>query len=196
MNNIPKSKFGHPSWSQIEYNMYSRYIPNREVMNKVEKYVKMNNMCNASAMHVRITDLAIHLQRKRKHISLESYFNYVESREIDEPVYLLTDNPETQKLFLDKYGDKKILVYERIIDSKSQVPVLFIHSSNSHSRMKGTMKNISLPEDHRFTSLEHTVIDVLIAAHSKHFKSSGFSSLSELVKMFSLIGKNDRGWCR
>ena len=27
-----------------------------------------------------------------------------------------------------------------------------------------------LPDDHRFTSLEHTLIDVLIAAHSRHFK--------------------------
>ena len=66
MNNIPKSKFGQPGWSQIEYNMYSRYAPTREVMMKVTAFVKKHRMCEASAMHLRMTDLSQHLAKKRK----------------------------------------------------------------------------------------------------------------------------------
>jgi len=52
-----------------------------------------------------------------------------------------------------------------------------------------------LAEDHRFTTLEHTLIDVIIAAHAQTFKPSSFSSLSDLVRMFEHIGKRERGWC-
>ena len=90
MNNIPKSKFGYPSWSTIEYNMYSRYSPNREIMAKVKLYVQQYNICNASAMHLRTTDLSQHLARKKKSVNINSYYEFVESRPKDEPVYLLT----------------------------------------------------------------------------------------------------------
>jgi len=39
------------------------------------------------------------------------------------------------------------------------------------------------------------LIDVIVAAHAKVFKPSGFSSLSDLVRMFEGIGKGERGWC-
>jgi hypothetical protein len=102
---------------------YSKYIPTRAVMAKVTAFVRQHNMCNASAMHLRITgdrlssphiptvsslhtnptfdsficaDMAQHMARKKKAVNIESYFHYVESRPPDEPVYLLTDNPESQ----------------------------------------------------------------------------------------------------
>ena len=56
--------------------------------------------------------------------------------------------------------------------------------------------NETLAEDHRYTTLQNTLIDVLIAAHAHHFKPASFSSLSELVSTFSHIGKRDRGWCK
>ena len=43
----------------------------------------------------------------------------------------------------------------------------------------------TLPLDFRFTSLKHTLIDILIAAHADAFKGTPFSSVSELVRMFS-----------
>lgn len=174
-NNIPKNRVGFPSWHEIEYRMYSRFEPTREVMQKVDAFVKRFNICNASAMHLRVTDLAIHLARKKKVVNLESYFHFVESRPADEPVYLLTDNPKSQKLFLDKYGPKKIIVYSKITDEEHQQPVA---SSLKKGDPRGialvsqplATTNVTVPqlaEDHRFTTLEHTLIDVLIAAHSK-----------------------------
>ena len=52
----------------------------------------------------------------------------------------------------------------------------------------------SRPVDYRHTTLEHTIIDVLIAAHTKHFKPSLYSSLSDLVRNYHAIGKHDWNW--
>lgn len=185
-NGIPKNRFGYPTWTEIEYRMFSRYVPVREVMLKVNDYVRLHNICNCSAMHIRSTDLDMVMgERKRTH--LPSYYHFVESRPPEEPVFLLTDSPETQQHFLTKYGRNKILVYHDIDPVSKQKP-LVIKSDNY-----ATSGNLTA--DHRYTTLEHTLIDVLIAAHAKHFKASVFSSLSDLVKMFDLIGKRDRSWC-
>jgi len=230
MNNIPKNKFGMPSWNEIEYKMYSRFVPNREVMTKVNAFVTKHRICNASAMHIRVTDLAVHMARKKKGVNINAYVEFVESRPAEEPIYLLTDNPTTQRLFLEKYGRKKILVYEDIKGNEEQQAVqltnkvndlagMIIHGgdSNPPSAVAGNSSppprrgggvghgkakhhhhrggNNSLSEDHRFTTIDHTLIDVLIAAHAKNFKPAIFSSLSDLVSMFKSIGYRDRGWC-
>lgn len=200
MNNIPKSRFGLPSWAEIERRMYSRYLPNREIMQKVGQFVDRYNICNSSAMHMRTTDLDRQMG-ERKRTNFQSYFKFVESRPAEERVFLLTDDPKTQRVFLNKYGGDKVLVYSEIAEAHRQPPLVLLSSSGSG---KGTGNGTAaaspphataLAEDHRFTSLEHTLIDVLIAAHAKVFKPSGFSSLSDLVRMFESIGKQDRGWC-
>ena len=223
MNDIPKN---NPRWSTIEYNMYSRYSANREVMNKVTAFVQAHNVCSISAMHLRTTDLSVHLARKNKAVNIDSYFAFVESRPVDEPVFLLTDNPDSQKLFLDKYGPKKILVYSVIPSAEQQRPFITVDNSNSSDVIAGpnravvehnqtskglrggvladssrskhldSSRNVKkLTEDHRYTSLEDALIDVLIAAHAKTFKPAMYSSMSDLVKLFSSIGKRDKGWC-
>jgi hypothetical protein len=53
-----------------------------------------------------------------------------------------------------------------------------------------------MAEDHRYTTLEHTLVDVLIAAHAKDFKPALYSSLSDLVTLFAQIGKRERRWCQ
>lgn len=208
MNNIPKHRFGHPTWGEIEYHMYSRYFPRREIMYQALYYVEKYNICNASAMHIRQTDMALAVERKsngRKKMSIASYIRYVDSRPADEPVFLLTDNPQTQQFFLDKYGPQKILVASSMNESMNQLPMHVQRSSDiAHLLLNGKpLTDSTLPvgsgsikaEDHRFTTLENTLLDVLIAAHAKDFKASIFSSLSELVHMFGQVGKRDRGWC-
>lgn len=237
MNNIPKNRHGLPSWAQIEYNMYSRYFPTREVMLKATKFVEKYNMCNSSAMHMRTTDLDKSMG-ERKRTNFQSYFKFVESRPAEEKVFLLTDDPKTQRIFTKKYGSDKIIVYSEIAEAHEQPPLFVtagLHrggkwahphsgtnggggsnggshggsSGGSSAGGSGSSALLStsaattavaaiapvLEEDHRFTTLEHTLIDVIIAAHAREFKPSGFSSLSDLVKTFENIGKRDRGWC-
>lgn len=174
MNNIPKNRFGSPTWGQIEHNMYSKFVPTQRIMKKVKDYVKKHDVCNAASMHLRLTDLEDQIKAQKKQhqgINVDAYMSFVESHD---KVFLLTDNPETQRQFLEKYPSK-ILVYNKI------------ESSSGDASMR--------PVDFRHTTLEHTIIDVLIAAHSKQFKPSLYSSLSDLVKNFHHIGKRDWNFC-
>lgn len=209
MNNIPKNKFGQPSWGQIERNMYSRYWPSVRLMRIVTDYVERFNICSSSAMHLRLTDMTTHLTKKKKVVNINSYMDFVESRPADEAVFLLTDNPESQRQFLEKFGQKKILTYQTIAPAAHQRNILGAHGVGPSVKFTGgttslahmdispsALSNGSLPGDHRFTTLEHALIDILIAAHSKSFKAAAFSSLSDLVNTFRDIGKRDRGWCR
>jgi len=209
MNNIPKNKFGQPSWGQIERNMYSRYWPSVRIMRVVTEYVRRHKLCSASAMHLRLTDMTTHLTKKKKFVNLNSYYDFVESRPAGEPIFLLTDNPGSQKLFLDKYGRERILVYQEIAPISQQKHLLDTAGAGPSVRFTGGVTSLnsmdvapsaldpngSLPGDHRFTTLEHALIDILIAAHTKNFKAAAFSSLSDLVLTFRDIGKRDRGWC-
>ena len=159
---------------------------------------------------------------ERKRTNFHSYFKFVESRPADEKIFMLTDDPKTQRIFLNKYGPNKVVVFSEIAEAHEQPP-LFIAGGvvrNKTAEIQGmeiwfmpdTLLNISifflwkflffnsiaapvLADDHRFTSLEHTLIDVIIAAHAKEFKPAGFSSLSHLVDTFRSIGKGERGWC-
>lgn len=197
MNGVPKIRFGYPTWAQIEYAMYSKFIPTKEIMMRVDEYVNEHNVCNITSMHIRTTDLATHMARKRQHVNLQAYYDHVDSVPVNESVYLLTDNPTTQKLFLDKYGSNRILVYRNIVDQSQQHPIRYRHNGRHNQLMHSNSEsNITLPDDHRYTSLQHTIIDILIAAHSRDFKPAMYSSLSDLVKLFSAIGKNDRHWCK
>jgi len=204
MNNIPKNRHGLPTWSEIEHRMYSRYIPNRDIMIKATKFIEKHNICNSSAMHLRTTDLD-RLMNERKRTNIHSYFKFVESRPEEEKIFLLTDDPKTQKIFLRKFGPQKIIVYNEIAEAHEQPPLFVLSGGNrtitsAAASMSGTeptaTASATLAEDHRFTTLEHTLIDVIVAAHAKIFKPSGFSSLSDLVKMFESIGKQSRGWCQ
>jgi hypothetical protein len=87
MNGIPKRRFGHPTWWQIEYDMFSKFIPNGRVINKVNSFVRENNICNISSMHIRMTDLQT-IMPARKKISLSGFFTFVE--EAPHPVFLMT----------------------------------------------------------------------------------------------------------
>ena len=192
MNNIPKSRHGFPTWNEIEYRMYSRYFAKPRIMQTVEAYVQQYNVCQSSAMHIRTTDMQKSLESKhRRTTNMEAYFHFVESRPPQEPVYLLTDSPQTQATFLSRYGPQKILVYAVIPNITAPAPPTI-----STTESTSVVASSALPTDYRYTTLEHTLVDILIAGHSREFKGSPFSSLTELVKMFGDIGRRDRGWCR
>ena len=210
MNNIPKNKFGQASWGQIERNMYSRYWPSVRVMAIVDAYVRRHNVCQGAAMHLRLTDMSTHMSRKKKVVNVNSYFDFVESRPAGEKVFLLTDNPDSQRLFVDKYGDR-ILTYQTITPAAQQRAAVHAPGAGPSVKFTGGLDSVqamdiapsavngssgALPGDHRFTTLEHALIDILIAAHAKNFKAAMFSSLSDLVATFKDIGRRDRGWCQ
>ena len=65
--------------------------------------------------------------------------DFVDSLGSQETVYLLTDNPNTQKLFLDKYGRQKILVYNEILPVDKQKPVILSNDPNKIMNGQGSV---------------------------------------------------------
>jgi hypothetical protein len=252
---IPRRRRGHPTWGEIKLLMHGRFYPRRELMWKAIQFIKEHSVCNASAMHIRQTDLHTLIGRK-KITAIYKYMEFVESRPIEEPIFLLTDNFETQQFFRNHYGPKKILIYSWINTTENSLPLhlsekedyqqlydtitemnrsayeliqheqlqrqeqhqLFLqnqtlligNNTNSNDTQSSTTtistsssplpsssitKKVELPIDHRYTTLENTVIDIIIAAHAKVFRPTLFSSLSELVDNFNEVGKKQRGWC-
>lgn len=162
---IPKRRYGYISWWEIQTINYGKIRPLPSVLNKANEFIIKHNMCNGSAMHLRQTDLHKILPPKKR-MSMQSFHWFVSSRPETESIFLMTDNPEAQRNFLETYPKDKVVVVEVI-----PTPV-------------NTTSATELPEEFRFTSFEHMVLDVIIAAHAHTFKGSPFSSASDLVTMY------------
>lgn len=180
------------NWVHCERASYDKFLPLKEIQDKVDDYVTKNNIENCSAMHLRQTDMHLVLN-PRQRASLESYDRFLNTRPDDEKVFLMTDNPVGQKHHIDKYGSR-MLVYSKIIDPNANN----IAISSANNVKNGTIKrelntlNTTLPSSYRFTSLEHTLIDILISANALVFKGSPFSSLSDLVNMYRNIVRDKK----
>jgi hypothetical protein len=183
--------------AQIEEELYEKIKPTKWIMQKVDDYVKRHDICNHSAMHIRATDMEVMLGTKRSPGNLERRFWFIEGQPKDTKVFLSTDSPVIQQKALTQFPDK-ILIYERISSASEQKPL-----TSWASEVAGVVKpaesfvyeNKTLPLEHRFTSLESALIDLLIAAHAKQFKGSPYSSYSELIDLYRKIGRERWGWC-
>lgn len=89
---FPRRNYRHFFWLR-EIELRQRLIPTRHVLEKARKYVREHNICNASAMHIRRSDMWIVLKSYQR----TSYDRWVANRPPHEPVYLMTDNPKTQQ---------------------------------------------------------------------------------------------------
>jgi hypothetical protein len=180
-------------WAHCERASYEKFLPLKEIQDKVDDYVLKNNIENCSAMHLRQTDMHLVLN-PRQRASLESYGRFLNTRPDDEKVFLMTDNPVGQKHHIDKYGSR-VLVYSRIIDPNANNTATLSGNNIKNGTIKRGLNahdNITLPSSYRFTSLEHTLIDILISANALVFKGSPFSSLSDLVNMYRGIVRDQK----
>mmetsp|Transcript_9311 Transcript_9311/g.13934 ORF Transcript_9311/g.13934 Transcript_9311/m.13934 type:complete len:348 (+) Transcript_9311:2406-3449(+) len=193
------------AWWNIQLRLWENIIPTREIEEKVEDYVKLHNVCNMTSMHIRKTDLDLDLQRTpKKLISYDLFYRWVEKQKTTEPIFLMTDNRQTQEHFQIKYNTpfypiQKILVYSNITDDGIVQNDTMIMtdtmqiSDRRYRKQQHHRKRLPLAVDHRFTSLEHAIIDILIAAHAWDFRPAPFSSVSDLVKMFNFLHRWQ--WC-
>lgn len=106
----------------LDVKLWAQLTPIQSIEDKVNAYVKENNICGITAMHIRKTDLEETLLHKKR-TNIVKFFNWVESQPPAEPVYMLTDNPNTQSLFLQKYGGAKIKVYKNMTAEGLQRPI-------------------------------------------------------------------------
>lgn len=188
------------NWARSERACYDKFLPLKEIQDKVDDYVTKNNIENCSAMHLRQTDMNLAL-KPRQRPSLESYDKFLNTRPDEEKVFLMTDNPVGQKHHIDKYGNR-ILVYSKIIDPNANLIAISSANNTKNENIKRELNiqntlnaqntNTTLPSSHRFTSLEHTLIDILISANALVFKGSPYSSLSDLVVMYRNIVRDKK----
>ncbi len=106
----------------LDIKLWIQLNPIQSIEDRVNSYVKENKICGITAMHIRKTDLEERLYQKKR-TNIVKFFDWVESQPPAEPVYLLTDNPATQTLFLQKYGGAKILVYKNMTAEGLQRPI-------------------------------------------------------------------------
>ena len=152
-----------------------------------------------NSMHIRKTDLDIDLSRTpKKLVTYDLFYRWVEKQKHNEPVFLMTDNRQTQIHFQNKYNTleypmQKILVYSNISDDRmfeisnqttAEKQIVF---KRGRKQKQQQQQQQPLAIDHRFTSLEHAALDVFIAAHAWDFRTSPFSSVSDLVKMMNFL---------
>jgi hypothetical protein len=108
----------------------------------------------------------------KKRMAIETYHRFISNRPEGERIFLMTDNPDGQREFVESYGkNNRVVVYDII-----RHPPPPVNTTNGNAS--------ALSEEFRFTTLKHTVIDIIIAAHAPTFKGSPFSSASELVNMY------------
>jgi hypothetical protein len=112
------------------------------------------------ALHIRRTDLVNITKKREIYTSNHHFFNFVDQFDKNLMIYLATDNPATQKLFLEKYKTR-IVIYNNI---------------NNHKKFGS-----------RFTPLQHAVIDLYLCIDSTFFCGTQGSSFSQMIKMIKDI---------
>jgi hypothetical protein len=158
-----KMEISPPVWHKLRRDKYSLFIPVPFVLHEVFQFVKNKRVCECVGVHVRHTDLETRYRvTNPNHSSNVPFFDFIDTHPEDQCVYLMTDNPISQRVFQRRYGSR-LLVYDTVRDTSVH------HEAN-----------------HRFTSLFHTIVDVLITAYTQDFMGTVGSSLSELVTLMNV----------
>ncbi len=113
--------------------VYYRLLqPTVEVENIVSSFVIDHGLCNMTAVHVRRTDLWDTLSHRIR-TAQDAYFRWLdEHTESNSSIFLLTDNPQTQKDFFARYGLPRVLVYANITSEDDFRIATLNESSASH----------------------------------------------------------------
>jgi len=183
------------TWWNIELAYWEQLHWIREIDSLVETFVYNHDVCNMASMHIRKTDMELELNSKKRSGD-DHYFKWVDKRPLGQPVYLMTDNPDTHRTFVQKYGSEKIRIFANISSVEQQIPVVptVLAVSATNNASNNVVKTApQLAVDHRFTTLKHAIVDVLIAARARDFRPAPFSSVSDLVRMMNFLHRWK--WC-
>ena len=105
------------------------------------------------SMHIRRTDHIVMAENHNQYVSDTEYIDFINNYP-GYNIYLACDNRATQDKFINLYGNR-IIINNRITDNNNL----------------------------RKTSLEDSVIDIFMCVYSQFFKSAGYSSFSDTIKI-------------
>jgi len=142
------------------YTQHQGLLEDLKLNNRMEREMaylwdRIGSPLEMVAIHVRRTDHTELAKKNNNFTTDEEFFEFVE-RYPDKKIYLATDNAETQDLFVERYGKDRV-VYN--------VPIL---TSDGYKT--------------RQTSVKDAVIDLFACARALHFKGSGYSSFSGIIR--------------
>jgi hypothetical protein len=138
---------------QEHKDIYKKLKLKKNLNDIVNNFIKVNNLENGISLHIRRTDHIELATMNKKFSEDEEFHDFINKFPKDTPIFLATDNKESQEKFMDRYKGR-IFIYKKIEDNNN----------------------------HRKTSLEDAAIDAFIASRIKNFKGSGYSSYSELIE--------------
>ena len=163
LESIPRHYSGYETYDTI-MNRYGLKFDEKEaysdlkllprLQEKVNSFVAKNNLSSGVSVHVRRTDHTNMAKNAESHTTSNDFFEYIDSLPSGIPIFLATDNNETQKEFKNRYPGR-VIVYKEIIPSSSV----------------------------RQTSLEDAILDIFIAVQTLYFKGSGYSSYSGAIEV-------------
>ncbi len=134
---------------------YSKLIPGYATaywIQSLKQYIR----APYAAIHVRRTDHTPLSKEYKSHTADEVFDAFLAKLPKEMPVYLATDNAETQALYADKLGIRTVFAGPIRASSAEQAG-----------------------DDHRrHTSLEHAVTDLFMCADAAVFQGSGYSSFT------------------
>jgi len=151
-----------------------RYLPDialtTRVLRQVEAFVREHNICGACSTHVRRTDLKAQLAEGRSETYM-TLFGAIEKHCSGMPVFLATDNAETQRIFLRHYEHDHVVV-----------PRAFVFRMIDGEKAAATIASGTVSSEFRHTDLETSIIDLYILSYAKHFRETMHSSYSEWAR--------------
>jgi hypothetical protein len=101
-HDIPQDKPGLLPFGTIELINYGKLKPLARIIKKANDFTLKNHICNCSSVHRRKTDLH-ELIRPKLRSNAEHYYKFIDMRPEEENIFLMTDNRNTQILFIEHY---------------------------------------------------------------------------------------------
>lgn len=143
---IEDDEYDYKTWDEdnkeyIEANYYSLLKPIDSIQKEINYRKKLLNN-NYIACHIRRTDAINHGPYKYHIKKDEDYISFINQYPTDLKIYIATDCRDTQKTFIDLYGDR--LVYKKIEDN----------------------------DNLRQTSIQDAVVDMYVCAGANYFMRS------------------------
>jgi hypothetical protein len=132
------------------HQLYHALLPNQELKRSVGKITPTSEYI---AVHVRRTDHSELAKSKKRYTKDEDFHTFIQKCPNNFPIFLATDNRQTQIEFLKKYGNR--------VSWYKDIPVS--------------------TERRHHTSEQAAVVDLFVCSTATHFKGSGYSSFTDTI---------------
>jgi hypothetical protein len=135
---------------KMEYDVFSGIMSEKMILlSHVKQEVSNRIYGDYTAVHVRRTDINVIVTKNKSFIPNSSFIEFINQHDL--PVYLATDNYDTQKQFISVFDQKMFC------------------------------KKIIPNNDLRQTPLIDAIIDMFVCVNAKYFMGTKSSSLSEII---------------